>query len=153
SLIQFLSLGMKGFDFGNSGLEEKLKTVKSKAGSLSFLRLIVFVVMIGLFVLSVSENLIFLLAFGASVVAFVSLIRNYNYQKDQEAIYLALVKMNRYRQLRVERKLKELDAGIEFQEKAHPFSNDLDLFGDHSLFQLLDHTVSKKGKEALAAKI
>ncbi|REG84068.1 MutS-related protein [Algoriphagus antarcticus] len=144
---------MKGFDFENSGLEEKLKTVKSKAGTLSFLRLVVFFVMVGLFVLSVSESLVLLLAFGFSVVVFVSLVGKYSDQKDQEAIYLALEKMNLIREKRISRKLKSLDAGIEFQEKAHPFSNDLDLFGDHSLFQLANHTVSKKGKEALAAKI
>ena len=144
---------MKGFDFENSGLEEKLKTVKSKAGSLSFLRLILFVSMIGLFVLSVSESPVLFLGFGVSVFAFVSLVRKYNDQKDQEAIYLALEKMNLRREMRISRNLKELDAGIEFQEKNHPFANDLDLFGDHSLFQLLNHTVSKKGKEKLAEKI
>ncbi|PZX49933.1 MutS-related protein [Algoriphagus chordae] len=144
---------MKGFDFENSGLSEKLKTVKNKAGSLSFLRLLVFVAMGGFFVLSVSDSPIWFLFFGASVVAFISLIKKYNDQKDQEAIYIALEKMNLDREMRVSRKLKGLDAGIEFQEKTHPFSNDLDLFGDHSLFQLLNHTVSKKGKERLAAQI
>ncbi|WP_339756429.1 MutS-related protein [Algoriphagus aquimarinus] len=144
---------MKGFDFENSGLTEKLKTVKTKAGTLSILRLIVFFAMGGLFVLSVSESPIWFLFFGASVVAFISLIRKYNDQKDQEAIYLALEKMNLEREKRFSRKLKGLDAGVEFQEKTHSFSNDLDLFGDHSLFQLLNHTVSKKGKETLAAQM
>jgi len=144
---------MKGFDFENSGLSEKLKTVKGKAGTLSFLRLIVFFAMGGFFVLSVSDSPVWFLFFGISVVAFISLIRKYNDQKDQEAIYLALEKMNLAREKRVSRKLKGLDAGVEFQEKTHPFSNDLDLFGDHSLFQLLNHTVSNKGKERLAAQI
>ncbi|MEP2348789.1 MAG: DNA mismatch repair protein, partial [Algoriphagus sp.] len=71
----------------------------------------------------------------------------------QEAIYLALETMNLNRAMRVERKLNDLEMGSEFQDKKHPFSNDLDLFGDHSLFQLLNHTVSKKGKESLAAKM
>lgn len=144
---------MKGFDFENSGLSEKLKTVKGKAGTLSFLRLIVFFAMGGFFVLSVSDSPVWFLFFGISVVAFISLIRKYNDQKDQEAIYLALEKMNLAREKRITRKLKGLDAGVEFQEKTHPFSNDLDLFGDHSLFQLLNHTVSNKGKERLAAQI
>ncbi|MEB2782323.1 DNA mismatch repair protein [Algoriphagus sp. C2-6-M1] len=152
-MAQFISLGMKGFDFENSDLAEKLKTVKSKVVTLSFLRLMVFFAMGGLFVLAVSDNPVWFLFFGASVVAFISLIRKYNELKDQEAIYLALEKMNLNKRLRVGRKLKELDAGIEYQDKTHPFSNDLDLFGDHSLFQLLNHTVSKKGKEALAAKL
>jgi hypothetical protein len=38
-------------------------------------------------------------------------------------------------------------------EKLHPFANDLDLFGDHSLFQLLNHTCSQNAKKALAAKM
>lgn len=142
---------MKGFDFENSGLSEKLSTVKSKAGSLSFLRLLVFFAMGGLFVLSVSDSPIWFLFFGVSVIAFISLIKKYNDQKDQEAIYVALGKINEEKRLRISRNLKELDPGNEFQEKAHPFSNDLDLFGDHSLFQLLNHTVSKSGKETLAA--
>ena len=142
---------MKGFDFENSGLSEKLREVKSKVGTLSLLRLLVFLAMGGLFVVSVSDSPLWFLFFGISVVAFISLIRKYNDQKDQEAIYLALEKMNRERDQRVARNLKELDPGSEFQEKSHPFSNDLDLFGDHSLFQLLNHTVSKKGKEALAS--
>lgn len=144
---------MKGFDFENSDLEEKLKAVKSKTVTLSILRLVIFLVMGGLFVLSVSDSPVWLLFFVASVFAFVSLIGKYNDQKDQEAIYMALEKMNINREMRISRKLKDLDTGIEFQEKKHPFSNDLDLFGDHSLFQLVNHTVSKRGKEALAAKI
>ncbi|SFU10765.1 MutS domain V [Algoriphagus locisalis] len=141
---------MKGFDFENSGLSEKLGTVKSKAGTLSFLRLLAFFAMGGFFVLSVAESPIWFLFFGASVAAFISLIRNYNDQKDQEAIYMGLQQMNLQQELRISRKLKDLDSGSEFQEKAHPFSNDLDLFGDHSLFQLLNHTVSVDGKNALA---
>ena len=144
---------MEGFDFENSGLEEKLKSVKSKAGSLSFLRLLVFVAMGGLFVLSVSESPLWIIAFAASVAGFVVLIRKYNEHKDQEAIYLSLEKINLQKEMRISRRLKDLDAGTEFQEKSHPFTNDLDLFGDHSLFQLLNHTVSKKGREALADKM
>lgn len=144
---------MKGFDFENSGLQEKLQTVKNKVGTLSLLRLVVFLAMGGLFVLSVSESPVWFLFFGGSVYVFILLIGKYNDHKDQEAIYLALGKMNLRREMRIGRKLKDLDAGIEFQQKNHPFSNDLDLFGDHSLFQLLNHTVSKRGKEALARKI
>jgi hypothetical protein len=44
-----------------------------------------------------------------------------------------------------------LDGGLEFADKAHPFSGDLDLFGTHSLFQLLNHSHSPAGKKALAA--
>lgn len=63
-----------------------------------------------------------------------------------------------YEMLRIEeeedkRKSRELmgfDSGQEFLDKMHPFCNDLDLFGPHSLFQMLNHTVSQGGKVALA---
>ncbi|MGX7835641.1 hypothetical protein ACWKSR_10875, partial [Campylobacter fetus subsp. venerealis] len=79
---------MKGFDFGNSTLADKLKTVKNKAGTLSFFRLLVFLLMGGFFVLSVSDSPIWLLFFGISVAVFIDLIKKYNKHKDQEAIYL-----------------------------------------------------------------
>src|SRR5690606_12704213 len=104
-MFQFLSLGMKGFDFENSGLEEKLQTVKNKVVKLSLLRLVVFVAMGGLFVLSVSESPVWFLFFGVSVYVFILLIGKYNDHKDQEAIYLALGKMNLRREMRVGRKL------------------------------------------------
>jgi len=70
--------------------------------------------------------------------------------KDQNSIYKALQLILKRAEQRKSRKLKEIDSGKEFQDKSHPFANDLDLFGDHSLFQLVNHTVSKGAKNKLA---
>lgn len=67
--------------------------------------------------------------------------------KDQEELYLALIKINENQGLRQTRNLENLDSGLEFSDKNHPFSSDLDLFGAHSLFQLLNHTSSQNGKK------
>lgn len=144
---------MKGFDFGSEGLLEKLSLVKKKAGSLSLLRLLVFFAMVALLVLSLSDAAYWFLPFGLSVGGFIELIRRYNYQKDQEAVYLALQKLLLRSEKRKARNLSGLDSGSEFMEKLHPFANDLDLFGDHSLFQLLNHTCSPNAKKALAARM
>lgn len=144
---------MKGFDFESGGISEKLKLVKNKAGSLSVLRLLVFFGMVALFVLSLSDSGYWILPFVVAVAAFVELIRRYNFQKDQEAIYLALLKLQERTKKRKDRILSGLDTGGEFMDKLHPFSNDLDLFGDHSLFQLLNHTISANAKRALASKM
>lgn len=144
---------MKGFDFESEGLLEKLKLVKKKAGSLSLLRLLIFFAMVALLVLSLSDAGYWFLPFGAAVVAFIELIRRYNFQKDQEAIYLALLKLQDRTLKRKNRNLSGLDTGGEFMDKLHPFSNDLDLFGDHSLFQLLNHTISPNAKKALASRM
>lgn len=142
---------MKEFDFSSEQLAEKLGKLKSKTASLSILRIFSFLGLIGFFVLSLSESPIWFILFFGTVASFVYLISSYNQLKDQEAIYSSLEKMDANRQLRNSRNLKSFDTGLEFQSKSHPFSNDLDLFGDHSLFQLLNHTVSQEGKNKLAS--
>jgi hypothetical protein len=43
--------------------------------------------------------------------------------------------------------------GSSYQNPAHPFSSDMDLFGPKSLFQLVNRTVSKKGERLLALQL
>lgn len=69
---------------------------------------------------------------------------------DQKSIYKSLQLILNRADQRKRRKLEEIDGGKEFQDKGHPFANDLDLFGDHSLFQLVNHTVSKRARIKLA---
>ena len=144
---------MNGFDFDNSALEEKLKEGKTTTGTLSLLRLLVFLAMGGSFVLTLSDSLIWGVLFIASVAGFVLLIKKYNHQKDQESIYGALQDIAINRQKRLDRNLAGLKPGNEFLDKNHPFSNDLDLFGEHSLFQMVNHTVSGAGAQQLAARM
>ena len=141
---------MKEFDFSSEQLTEKVGKLKSKTASISILRIFSFFGLIGFFVLSLSESPIWFILFFATVAGFVFLISSYNQLKDQETIFFSLEKMEINRNLRKARNLKSFDTGQEFQNKSHPFSNDLDLFGNHSLFQLLNHTVSQEGKNKLS---
>ncbi|WP_343848462.1 MutS-related protein [Algoriphagus jejuensis] len=104
-----------------------------------------------LFILGLAEHPLWLVAAGIATYFFIKLVSFYNFQKDQEAIYLALGKMEERKGHRQRRTLSGFDSGAEFSDKNHPFCNDLDLFGEHSLFQLLNHTVSKGGKARLAS--
>lgn len=141
---------MNEFDFEREGLDSKLTSVRSRASRLSLLRLVLFVGMGIFFVLSVAEHPLWLFPTALAAYFFVRSVGWYNFQKDQEAIFLALEKMADQKAKRQNRTLTGFDSGIEFSDKSHPFCNDLDLFGEHSLFQLLNHTVSKGGKERLA---
>jgi hypothetical protein len=42
------------------------------------------------------------------------------------------------------------DGGVEFDNPAHQYSTDLDIFGDHSVFQALNRTATISGKQMLA---
>ena len=141
---------MADFDFGFEELTRKLQIIRGKAVRLSTLRLGAFFGMGALLILGLAEHPIWLIPAFGMVGLFISLIKKFNAAKDQEAIYLALQKIQEMKILRQHRDLSALDEGVEFSEKAHPFSGDLDLFGSHSLFQLLNHTTSPAGKVKLA---
>ncbi len=142
---------MNGFDFRREDLEGKLATVRNKASGLSLLRLVLFFGTGTFVVLGLAEHPVWLFPAVLASYFFIRSVGRYNFQKDQEAIYLALAKMVDQQEKRRQRVLSGFDAGTGFLDKSHPFCNDLDLFGEHSLFQLLNHTVSEGGKERLAA--
>jgi hypothetical protein len=141
---------MKEFDFGTEDLSGKIAEIKKKSGSLSFLRLLLFVGIGITGILSISQTLVWAIPFLIIIGFFVVSIQKYNFLKDQEAIYLALKDIIAKKELRIARNLKSIENGIDFQDKSHPFANDLDLFGDHSLFQLVNHTVTKGARVKLS---
>jgi hypothetical protein len=142
---------MNSFDFSPEQLELKQKTIKRSVAQLSILRIFSFFALGATVILTLSEHWWWALPSLICFFLFVRLINRFNHLKDQERIYLALQQLQNQKQARQERKLGSLDAGLEFADKAHPFSGDLDLFGPHSLFQLLNHSHSTAGKKALAA--
>ena len=141
---------MNRFDFEREASDNKLASVRSSASKLSLLRLVLFFGMLIFFVLTVAEHPFWLFPTALASYFFVRSVGWYNFQKDQEAIFLALDKMADQKAKRQTRSLSGFDPGAEFSDKSHPFCNDLDLFGEHSLFQLLNHTVSNGGKQRLA---
>lgn len=140
-------------DFQTEQIPEKLKSLQSQTSTLSIFRLITFFGMGALVVLGIAESPIWLIPAAFAIGGFVKLIQKTNALKDQERIYLALSKITENQKLRQNRTLETLDSGAEFSDKNHPFSGDLDLFGNHSLFQLLNHTTSSNGKNQLAELI
>ncbi|MFD2034380.1 DNA mismatch repair protein [Belliella marina] len=132
-------------------LEIALSNTKKKAAGLSIIRLILFFGILAVAIVGISELRLLLLILPFMIGIFVYLILEFNKQKDKEVFLKELISMRGELQMRKERKLHAFDPGVEFQEKSHPFANDLDLFGEHSLFQLINHTVNKGGKTKLVS--
>ena len=141
---------MNPFDFSPEQLELKQKTNKRSVAQLSVLRIFSFFALGATVILTLSEHWGWVLPSLICFFLFVRFINRFNYLKDQERIYLALKQLQTQKQARQDRKLGNLDSGIEFADKEHPFAGDLDLFGPHSLFQLLNHCTSTGGKQQLA---
>lgn len=62
-----------------------------------------------------------------------------------------LIKINEKGLKRISGQFREFkDKGIEYLEEEHPFTNDLDVFGNNSIFQYINSTVTDGGREKLA---
>lgn len=107
-----------------------------RSNQLAILRLAVFVLIIAIIVLLTSITSLGIIIFTgvAGLIIFIWLV---SYHKDLEQkinLYQALKGLNEEELSRTEGKFPGYHDGISFIDKKHPFSYDLDLFGDRSLF-------------------
>lgn len=65
----------------------------------------------------------------------------------------ALIDINNSELKALEHEYSCFPTGDEFNDHNHPYSYDMDLFGDGSLFQYINRTVTFKGKEKLASSL
>jgi len=84
------------------------------------------------------------------LVAFFLLIKKFIQTEKQLFYYQCLCKINRDEISALNRDIRAFDPGNEFTDPHHDYSYDLDLFGIGSLFQFLNRTVTRQGKNRLA---
>jgi hypothetical protein len=137
-------------NFNFSDPEKTLKQTSKRIAGLSITRLVLFFVLLAIVIIGLSEIRWLLFLFFPVSILFILSIKRFNRLKDRQAFLEAILLIEDETGDRKARILGRFDPGLEFQNKKHPYSNDLDLFGEHSLFQLINHTVSKEGKELLA---
>ncbi|SNS40719.1 MutS domain V [Belliella buryatensis] len=130
-------------------LQKELAQAKKKATALSLIRLFLFFLILAIAIVGLSEIRLLLLSLPVALGFFVFLIIQFNQQKDKEAFIKQLMQMELEAKKRKARDLNLFRSGERYQDKNHPFANDLDLFGEHSLFQLLNHTVNQEGESLL----
>jgi len=137
-------------DFDTTSPEKELEGVKARLTALSLTRLIVFLALGAVVIVGISETRWLLSLFFPLSFLFIYLIVRFNYQKDKQAFFEAVIQIRADKDKRLARELSSFNPGDKFRDKSHPFANDLDLFGDHSLYQLLNHTVNEGGQSKLA---
>lgn len=127
------------------------KICSSKEQKLPFYRLIVFVTGIALFVLffktSIFISVFLILVF---IIIFIIIMRmdNVNSTKKKEFQLLKLLNENEIKYL--DGIYDFFDDGSRFKNDTHPYSNDLDVFGNSSLFQSINRTTLSKSGDVLA---
>lgn len=84
------------------------------------------------------------------IVFFIGLVIYHNNIFEYKERLDLLIKINEKGLKRISGQFKEFnDNGIEYLEENHPFINDLDVFGHNSIFQYINSTITKGGKEEL----
>ncbi len=129
----------------------KGKILRRKLTRLSIYRLISFLSGVALFFVLFGKHWALGLAgFLAGMVVFAYYVRKHDrcvLEMDDAA---RLEAMNGYEKEMIDGTAEVWDTGSRYADPEHPFLNDLDIFGRHSLFAYLNRTVTLAGRQILA---
>jgi hypothetical protein len=126
-------------------------THNKKLGWLSFTRLILFIGVIGFgYYYLVHDEWYWLVTALALLAAFLYCIRLYDIIKDKADFAKALIDINSHEISFLNGKASLYADGKEYTDPHHPYSYDLDFFGEGSLYGFLNRTTTSFGKENLA---
>ncbi|MFT7057236.1 MAG: hypothetical protein ACJAR3_002882 [Roseivirga sp.] len=132
--------------------EQEKNRLKKTSTNLAWARVGLFLV--ALVLITLSANAKFTEGITITSIVFVGLFlylfKKHLKVKSQLLIKEALLKINEDEVLRLNMKFSSLDAGEEFITPIHEYHIDLDIFGKHSIFQLLNRTSTEFGKQKLA---
>ncbi|WP_299062796.1 DNA mismatch repair protein MutS [uncultured Polaribacter sp.] len=141
------------FDFYSeekSNLEKKAASLKKKSVNLSIFRFGVFLGTCFLIYLTFGNYPdVFIITFLGILLFSFLVVKHVNLQRKR-AIVKAKININKTEIGVLNREFHHLDAGKEFVNPTHYYSNDIDLFGIGSFFQYINRTVTVEGKKLLA---
>jgi len=130
-----------------------LQKIKKQLAWISFLRLFVFLSGIVLVYFGINTGASFLIiAFTASLVVFLFLVRKHTFIFNKKKYYENLVKINIDEIKAIDGDFSSFADGKEFINHNHPFTSDLDIFGESSIFQCFNRTTTGMGKTKLAQR-
>ncbi|MEN8229981.1 MAG: DNA mismatch repair protein MutS [Bacteroidota bacterium] len=127
--------------------DTKLLKLSKILNRISFLRLLIFVISSILLIYLFSFNLLtpILIVFPLSIFCFSVAITHHNKTAFLKKHTAFLRGINESEILRENCNLEEFDTGYNFINQYHPYTSDLDIFGQHSIFQLVNRTTTESG--------
>ena len=130
---------------------QDLKKTKTQYNTISLLRLASILLFLILGYYYLQESKIWLLGLSISfLIAFFILMRLHTKLQFQIKIQEALIAINTNEREYLANNKLPFENGEEFIDFQHPYAYDLDVFGNHSLFQNFNRTATYIGKKTLA---
>ena len=119
---------------------------------ISWLRLLVFIISSTTLITLFSSNLItpVFIVFPVSGVCFALVIKYHNKIDYLRKHTSFLKRINELEILREKCTLEEFETGDQFINQNHQYTSDLDIFGQHSVYQLINRTTTESGRICLA---
>ena len=136
-------------DFSAQAIE-----LEQRYNRIAIFRLIFFIAGFALVIFLFQSNALYgFLALFIFIVIAVRFVIWHNKLKHQQNHFNALSIINQHEINGLNHDFSVFDGGEEFIDAEHPYSYDLDFFGDYSFFQFCNRTVTYLGKESLANKL
>ncbi|HSD06148.1 MutS-related protein [Flavobacterium sp.] len=145
---------MEVYKSNSKEYSQDLKAINSKYNTISFFRFVSIILLLtSLFYYIKTGERIFVITAIVLFAGFVILMRIHSKLSFQKKVKTALIAINENEIIYLERKSIPFENGIEFNDFHHPYAYDLDIFGEHSLFQNLNRTATFIGKKTLAKQL
>lgn len=130
--------------------EERFLEAKRKAGVLSAIRLGLFVLMaVGVYFAIKSFSWPIGIALILLLALFLFLVSLHEKEKKTRSFNEELSKINAAELKALNLDLSPFESGAEYIDSSHDYAFDMDLFGEHSLYQLINRTRTQSGKTLL----
>lgn len=137
----------------NQFIQYRLK-IKRDLIWVSVFRFLFFILAISLFVLLVKHfSWVKFMSFIFSMATFIFLVIVYQKKTERLKHIKNLIRINEDEIKVLNHDYSSFKQGSQYEDRDHPYSYDLDLFAQGSLFQYLNRTVSWVGSDLLAARL
>jgi DNA mismatch repair ATPase MutS len=131
-----------------------LTAINKKYNSISILRLFTIVLFLVSIYYYIKDSEVILIATAIFLFGlFVVLMRIHSKLVFEKQVNQALLDINENEISYLERNKIPFENGQEFNDFHHPYAYDLDIFGEHSLFQNLNRTATFIGKKTFAKQL
>ena len=145
---------MEVYKVKKEAYSEALYKINKKYNSISVLRLLTIVFfLVSLYYYIKTSTVFFMVLAVLLLVLFIVLMRFHSRLLFQKKIKQALLAINENEIAYLNREKIPFENGLEFNDFHHPYAYDLDIFGDHSVFQNLNRTATFIGKKTLAKQL
>lgn len=131
--------------------ELQLLNARKQIRNISLLRLVLFIEAIVAAFYFWSDGWLYLFIFSLlPILLFIWLIKRHNHWFHRKDSLKKIIEINKQELRAIDYDFPDFDSGKEFIDPTHLYSFDLDVFGNHSLFQYINRTSTPTGKQHLA---